>query len=131
VVTAPGYAAGGSAEIYLHSDPVLLATVNADAGGVVRATITIPTSATAGAHSIEVRGTAPSGSPRSLSTAFTVSAATAAATGTPAAATPTTSPVSRTPLSRTGRDLSRLTVIGLATIALGVVVKRRGRLHRP
>lgn len=71
-MTAGGYGPGTSAPIYFLSTPVLLTTVTADGSGVVRATVTIPANAAAGAHTIEVRGTGANGAALTRSLAFSV-----------------------------------------------------------
>jgi hypothetical protein len=58
--------------ITLHSDPVVLGTVTADANGDVHAVETIPAGTAAGAHTIELSGTDSDGAPRTVETAITV-----------------------------------------------------------
>jgi LPXTG-motif cell wall-anchored protein len=82
-VQAGGFQPGEQAEIHLHSDPVLLDTVTADASGAVRATVTIPADTPAGAHTVVITGLE---SGHTASAALTVSAATTSASG-PAAVT--------------------------------------------
>lgn len=55
-VTAEGLLAGEGVEIWLNSDPVLLATVTADADGNVSRSVTIPGSVPAGEHTVRVIG---------------------------------------------------------------------------
>ncbi|WP_217614497.1 HtaA domain-containing protein [Cellulomonas sp. GbtcB1] len=56
-LTANGFGAGeGGIRLELHSDPVLLATLTADASGTVAATFTIPASTPAGAHTLVLIG---------------------------------------------------------------------------
>lgn len=55
-VTASGFAAGEQVEIWLHSDPVLLAVVTAGPTGAVTATVTIPSTVPAGQHTLVLRG---------------------------------------------------------------------------
>ncbi len=57
-VTAGGFAAGESVEIWLHSTPVKLLSTTASADGTVSATVTVPSGTDIGAHKIEVRGSA-------------------------------------------------------------------------
>lgn len=71
-LTGAGFAAGEQVEIVLNSEPVLLATVAADANGVLRATVRIPADATPGAHEIVVTGLSSGGT---ASAALTVVAA--------------------------------------------------------
>ncbi|KQR86698.1 hypothetical protein ASF96_10245 [Microbacterium sp. Leaf179] len=55
-VSASGFAAGESVEIWLHSTPVKLLSTTANADGTIAKTVTIPSDAAIGAHNIEVRG---------------------------------------------------------------------------
>ena len=55
-VTGAGFAAGESVRLEMHSDPVLLATVVADADGSFAETVTVPADATIGAHEIVLLG---------------------------------------------------------------------------
>ncbi|WP_308797433.1 family 78 glycoside hydrolase catalytic domain [Agromyces silvae] len=55
-VSATGFAPGEQVRIELRSDPVLLATVTADAEGRVDATVTIPKTTAAGAHQLVLTG---------------------------------------------------------------------------
>jgi hypothetical protein len=61
-VVASGYKPNSDVKIYIHSAPVLLATVKADANGVVDATVQVPSDFPAGSsHSIIAQGVDPSG----------------------------------------------------------------------
>jgi hypothetical protein len=104
-VTAGGFKAGTSAQIIFHSDPVVLANVTANGNGVVSASVTIPSGASAGSHTLEVRGTAADGSVRSLSAPFTVIAL----------------------LARTGDSLAPLFVFAVVLMLAGAFGKRIGR----
>jgi len=55
-VTGRGFASGEQIALELHSDPVKLATVTADASGVFRAQVTIPVSTDPGEHSLVAAG---------------------------------------------------------------------------
>ena len=55
-VTASGFGPDETVQIWLHSTPVKLATVTADANGSIRQTVTIPSGTDIGAHKIEARG---------------------------------------------------------------------------
>ena len=55
-VTASGFAHSEPVKIELHSDPVELASVTADADGTIDTTVTIPADAPAGAHRIVLTG---------------------------------------------------------------------------
>lgn len=55
-VTGEGFQPGEEVTIESHSSPLLLATVNADASGVVAARVLIPTAAEPGAHHLVLTG---------------------------------------------------------------------------
>jgi arabinogalactan endo-1,4-beta-galactosidase len=55
-VSGSGFEPGESVEVWMHSTPVRLAAGFADGAGVFSRTVTIPASATPGAHRIELRG---------------------------------------------------------------------------
>jgi len=82
-VRAAGFLPGEKAEIHLHSEPVLLDTVTADAAGAVRARVTIPVDAPSGAHTVVVTGLE---SGHTASATLTIAAADTPADG-PAAVT--------------------------------------------
>ena len=72
-VHANGYLPGSSAQIVLESTPVLLTTTQANAAGVIDATVTIPLDTPPGSHTIKVIGTGKDGAPRTLSFGICVS----------------------------------------------------------
>ncbi len=51
-VTGHGFGAGATVQVVLHSDPVVLGTAVADGAGTFTLPVTVPTSATLGAHTI-------------------------------------------------------------------------------
>ncbi|PVE98438.1 carboxypeptidase-like regulatory domain-containing protein [Microbacterium sp. TPD7012] len=51
-VSGTGFAPGAEITFELHSDPIVLGTLTADAGGVLKGSFTIPASAPAGAHTL-------------------------------------------------------------------------------
>lgn len=51
-VSGTGFAPGAEIAFELHSDPIALVTLTADAGGVLRGSFRIPASAPAGAHTL-------------------------------------------------------------------------------
>ena len=63
-ISGNGFAAGATLTVTLHSDPVVLATVAADAGGAYSVVVTIPAGTTPGTHQIVVSGLGPDGQPR-------------------------------------------------------------------
>ena len=52
VVTGTGFTAGETVNLWLHSDPVLLATVTADSSGNLNARVTIPSNTALGTHTL-------------------------------------------------------------------------------
>lgn len=55
-VTGEAFDAGEDVEVWVHSDPIRLGQVTAEADGTVTATVTLPADLPAGAHRIELRG---------------------------------------------------------------------------
>jgi LPXTG-motif cell wall-anchored protein len=119
------FAQGSSATVTLFSDPVVLGSATADASGIVALQATIPTNTPLGSHTLVVDGTAPDGTPLSLSASITV--VPADGTGTPSGGSGSSSD----DLPRTGDDASLpLAKLGLALAAVGglitaVAAKRR------
>ena len=119
------FAAGSTVKVTLKPGPVL-GTAIANAAGVIAMQATIPTDTPLGAHTITADGTAPDGSPLSLSVSLTV--VPAQACGAPAGAGPG---AGRGNLPHTGSDSSiPLAKLGLGLAAVGglitaVAVKRR------
>jgi hypothetical protein len=62
-----GYAPGTTVYVWLLSPPAFLVSVTADANGAFTSTVTMPATATAGTHALQVNGFAPSGVVRSAS----------------------------------------------------------------
>lgn len=67
-----GFEPGSSLTVWLRSDPVQLAAINADATGSFSTTVTIPADTVPGEHTLEVRGPAAEGGTLVLSDTFTV-----------------------------------------------------------
>jgi len=98
-----GFAAGSSGQLTWDGSASAMPTYTASAGGVFSVVLTVPSSATPGAHSIAARGTVGgSKRPRNLaSTTVTVAGPTPSASPTPSttvAPTPTATPTSVTAL---------------------------------
>lgn len=72
--TADGFAPDSEVTVELHSDPVDLGTVTADAAGHVAATVTIPADVPAGDHTLVLSGTGADGEPLELRTPINVTA---------------------------------------------------------
>src|SRR5262245_12049218 len=113
-ITGQTFAAGSSVTVTLFSDPVVLASSTADASGRIALQVTIPTNTPLGSHTIGVDGTAPDGTPLSLSAAIQV---------VPAEGAGGTGGGGSGNLPRTGDDSSiPLAKLGLALAAVGGVV---------
>jgi len=55
-IAATGFAPGERIEVWLHSEPVRLTALTADADGALRASVAIPAATEAGEHRLELRG---------------------------------------------------------------------------
>jgi len=73
-VDASGFASGEAVQVWLHSEPRLLATTTADGTGRISVTVRIPAGTPAGAHTVVVSSAAASGSAALQVTAFTLGA---------------------------------------------------------
>jgi hypothetical protein len=121
-----GWLAGGSTDAVLHSDPVALGSLTANTSGVIAGQLTVPLGTPAGAHTIELTGTAANGTARTVTVALTIQ---------PDQGTPTTggaaapSVVSRSGLARTGDESLRLLWSGTSFVGAGalcaIAAKRR------
>lgn len=121
-VTATGFEPGSPVTFTLFSAPIDLGTVNADASGVASASYALPSNFPLGAHTVQAAGTAPDGSPLTLST--TINVVPAGSTGT--------SPGRSGSLPRTGSDSTNLLRGAALLIAAGgaVVLVTRKRSAR-
>jgi LPXTG-motif cell wall-anchored protein len=119
------FAQGSSITVTLFSDPVVLASAAADEAGHIALQATIPTNTPFGSHTLVVDGTAPDGTPLSLSASIQVVPADGTGTGTGGSGSGSSN------LPRTGDDTSiPLAKLGLALAAIGglitaVAAKRR------
>ena len=71
-LTGQTFQAGSTVTLTLHSEPVTLGSATADAAGKMALQATIPSDTPLGSHTITADGTAPDGSPLSLSVSLTV-----------------------------------------------------------
>ncbi len=71
-VSGDGFLPGTPVQITIESTPTLLARVNADARGAIRATVTIPSGLEPGTHTLTATGANPSGGTLVLSRTITV-----------------------------------------------------------
>lgn len=112
-VCGGGFIPGEQVQVVLHSDPIVLGVLTAGDDGVVRGEVTIPATAPAGTHRIQLLGVT---SGRSIfSTQIVVQDPAAGATGT---------------LPRTGAESSTLVTLGAALLGAGVVATFVGRRRR-
>ncbi|HKE76164.1 MAG TPA: LPXTG cell wall anchor domain-containing protein [Acidimicrobiales bacterium] len=116
------FATGSTATVTLFSDPVVLGSAIADAAGVFALQATIPADTPLGHHTITAEGTAPDGSPLSLSVSLTVVPAqgAGAGAGNGSGNLPRTGSDSSIPLAKLG--LGMLAIGGIAT---AIAAKRR------
>jgi hypothetical protein len=124
-LTASGFTAGETVEVWLHSTPVKLAAVTTSGSGSVNLTVTIPASTTPGAHSLVVNGVT---SGVTGSAALTVTAAGAA---DPAVTDPAATGTAA--LAATGSSVTIPLTVALLLAVLGValLVFRMRRPSRP
>jgi hypothetical protein len=128
-VSASGFTPFEQVEVWMHSTPTFLQTVRADAAGAVSATVTIPATAPAGQHRLELRG---------ITSGLSVFSSTFSVTGGSTVRTVTarrTATATRSgTLVKTGTDL-RAGRIGLVLLLAGatlvVTSERRRRRETP
>jgi LPXTG-motif cell wall-anchored protein len=101
------FATGSTVTLTLFSDPVVLGSATADAAGVIATQVTIPTNTPLGSHTLTAEGTAPDGSPLSLSVSLTVVPAQAGG-GTGGSDLPRTGSDSSIPLAKLGVGLAAI-----------------------
>lgn len=113
-ISGAGFTPGEKLAFELHSDPIALGSLTADAGGVLKGTLRIPASAPAGSHTL----VALSGSTVVASVALTVTAAPS----TGGAADPAD------PLASTGGEFPGFAMMAaFGFVVLGVALARRRR----
>lgn len=113
-VSGVGFTPGEKLAFELHSDPIAIGSLTADAGGVLKGTLRIPATAPAGRHTL----VALSGSTVVASVALTVTAAPSAG----GAADPAD------PLASTGGEFPGFAVMAaFGFVVLGVALARRRR----
>ena len=105
-IDSTGWKPATDVTITLHSTPVVLATVTADANGNAHATGQIPSGTATGAHTVELTGTDPAGAPRTVTTAITISAAGGGGGSLP----------------RTGAAIAALVLVGAVLFAIGAAL---------
>jgi LPXTG-motif cell wall-anchored protein len=127
-VSGTGFAPGATIAFELHSDPIALGTLTADADGVLQGTLRIPATAPAGAHTL----VALSGSTVLASTALTVTAAagTGGQTGGGVASPGGGAATPGGQLATTGADAPvALLALGVLLAVMGGMLVRRRRVE--
>lgn len=129
-VSGTGFKPGSSAQLWLHSDPVLLGTYTATGSGAVTADFSMPVDVPPGDHHLELLGVDAQGRPLSVSVPIFISGrATTAATSYTSPTTSSTSAGS-SQLPRTGTEVGIVAVAGLALVGAGVGAVYAGRRRR-
>lgn len=140
-VKASGFWPGEDVEVVVHSDPVTLGTLTADASGMVLGSFVIPSSIPPGGHALQLKGLS---SERGAGTPITITAADNGSdngpntgntgSGTPgtdqAAGTDTAAGNTASGLAFTGSSSSMMVLAALLALLGGsvlVVATRRGR----
>ncbi|MBV8960422.1 MAG: hypothetical protein JO087_16770 [Actinobacteria bacterium] len=119
-VTASGFTPNESVAVAAHSATVSLGSVTADAAGKVTASITLPTSLDAGAHTITLTGAS-----RVASYPFTVAASSTGGTSGSSSSSGSGA------LPRTGRQILGTAGAGLGVFLLGAAVVGWARRRVP
>lgn len=122
-VTGSGFGANEQVKLVLHSDPVSLTTVNADAQGGFSQVVTIPANTAAGKHEIVATGT---DSDRSASANVKV---TVTSGGNNGSGNNGTGNGSGNDLSFTGAQVGGLVLTAILALAAGVVLVSIRRRH--
>lgn len=133
-MTSTGWAADKGVTGTLHSDPVTLGTLMADAGGKVDGSFAVPTSAPAGAHELVLSGTDTSGAPRIVRAAVQIAAATGTSPAQVASTSVATGADPDAILPVTGAALARTAWLGSTLLGCGamftIAALRRRRVEQ-
>jgi hypothetical protein len=105
VVSGTGFAPHSTVTVTVYSEPVVLATVTADATGAFSVPVTVPTDLPAGRHAFVALGVDPDGQPHSLRLDLVV-------------------PAPGDGLPVTGAGVTLMVLTGLSLLAGGVAVRR-------
>jgi hypothetical protein len=122
-VSSTGWKAGATVTGVLHSDPVTLGTLTADATGKVAGPYVVPAGTPAGAHTLSLTGLGASGATRTIDAAVTITSTSAT----------TSSTAPGTNIPRTGGNVLRVGLSGVLLACAGWLFavtarQRRGRL---
>ena len=112
-LTAVGFAPGETVDVTLHSTPIALGTLTADAAGAVEGDVTIPADVEPGYHTIELVGQT---SARPVEVAVEVDAPR--------------SPTTRSQLPATGSPSAALASVAAALLVVGGALVAEGRRRR-
>lgn len=133
-LTTSGWRALATLTAVLHSDPVTLGTMTADASGAASGVFSIPAGTALGAHSITVSGTDPAGSDRTVTVSITVASATSSSLSSSASSSSggssSSSGSSSSGLSRTGATIGRTISLALVFLGIGFILYGRTRRSR-
>jgi hypothetical protein len=113
------FAPASEVEVWLFSDPVLLATLVADDDGSIDDEVTIPAGTPPGEHTLELRGTGADGEPLVLSVGVTVEEAEAVEEAIEAPDGDDEGPADRLP--ETGASVTGYLVGGLLALIVGAM----------
>lgn len=123
-ITGSGWVPGETITLTLHSDPMVLGTTTADASGDWSVTVTIPTSATCGEHTITATGSATNRAadqPKSESHGITI---------TPPCVQPSVSTTPPSSVSVTGVAAMGIGALGVVLLVGGGVMLLLGRRRK-
>ena len=134
-MTSTGWAASQSVSGTLHSDPVDLGALTADAAGIVNGAFVVPASTPPGQHELVLTGTDAAGAPRTVRAAVAIGAAAGTNAVAPAqvAGIDTARNLGAT-LPVTGAALARTAWLGSTLLGCGAmftIASMRRRLGRP
>ena len=121
-----GFKAEASLTIVMNSDPVTLGSISANASGGFTTTVSIPSNATAGSHTIEVAGANNNNGIHRLTYAITVtgSSGTDTSAQTGATASPTGTGAN---LPNTGGEIAVIVMVAAGLIVVGLELIRGKR----
>ncbi len=108
LISGHGFAAGADVEIWLLSEPQLLAVFQAEVDGTFTGTVGIPHSTPAGGHTLQAEGVAGDGIEYAVAMGVTVASAPVA-------------------LPNTGGSPIWIVLVALATLSAGIIVRRQAR----
>jgi hypothetical protein len=117
-VTGFGFAPGSEVEVWMFSEPRLLATVQVGAAGTFDALVEVPAGLPVGHHTVQAEGVGVDGAPRALSIGVVVADGASAASSQPSS------------LAFTGGHAASLAVVAVAMLCLGLLLVVNERRRR-